>query len=130
MKMAEVVDKSIRTYELIFQLKDGATIIARSDCPVPALSETEYNNMEVKVLALHDTIMNNLSREINTDSYIQLTKDDVLAIVFGDDRFSLVYPNGTFLRYSPMFYLDWLEKDMLLEVIVDEDKLARFVYKK
>ena len=81
-------------------------------------------------MALHDTIMNNLSREINTDSYIQLTKDDVLAIVFGDDRFSLVYPNGTFLRYSPMFYLDWLEKDMLLEVIVDEDKLARFVYKK
>ena len=129
-KMPEVIDKSICTYELLLKLNDGAVIIARSDCPIPALSEEELTDMENKVLALHNTIMKKLAQVITADSYIQLTKDDSLAIVNNDERFALVYPNGTFLRYSPMFYLDWLEENMLLEVVVSEDKLARFVYRK
>ena len=128
--MIAIVDRSIRTHDVVLKLSDDTEIILRSDCPVPMLTNEEQAAMEVEVLNLHNTLLANMSKLIESDSYIQLTKDDNLFIILDNKRFSLMYPKGDFLRYSPLFYLDWLSEGMMVEVMVEEEKLARFVYKK
>lgn len=128
--MIVIVDRSIRTHDVVLKLSNDNEIILRSDCPVSMLTSDEQEAMEVEVLNLHNTLLANMAKLIESDSYIQLTKNDNLFIILDNKRFSLMYPMGDFLRYSPLFYLDWLSEGMMVEVMVEEEKLARFVYKK
>lgn len=128
--MIAIVDRNICTHDVILKLSDNTEIVLHSDCPVAMLTNDEQAAMEVEVLNLHNTLLANMTKVIESDSYIQLTKDDNLFIILDNKRFSLMYPKGDFLRYSPLFYLDWLSEGMMVEVMIEEEKLARFVYKK
>lgn len=111
-------------------MTNGECVLLRTDAPHHMLTLVERNDLVAKAVELHTNFRLHMSKEIALDSYVQISKDDTVVIADDTNRFSLIYPNGSFLKYSPLFYLGWLPDNMLLEVIVAEDKLARFVYKK
>ena len=109
---------------------DGKVVVLRTDAPTIILTQDELAVAVQSATNLHKSFMESLNKIIDNDSYIQIGANDNLIIANETERLSIVYPNGSFAKYSPLFYLDWLPEGMLVEVTEDENKLAKFVYKK
>lgn len=116
--------------DTVLTLTNGESFVLRTDAPTTSLIDNEFDNAVERAIVIHNSFMGNLTKEISADSYIQIGSTDNVIIADEASRISVIYRDGSFCKFSPMFYLDWLDAGMLLEVTVDEDKLARFVYKK
>ena len=110
--------------------KGKGSFLLRTDAPLAALTEDEIIAGVQRVIEIHKSLRTHLTKLIEDDCYIQIGSGDNVIIASEAERISLVYPNGTFRENSALFYLNWLPEGMLLEVTSDEDKLAKFVYKK
>lgn len=111
-------------------LHNGNVIVVRTDIPTTHLSYDERWEINKAAIKLHETFKEYLTKEINLDNYIQIGSKDTLVIADEADRYALVYPAGKFAVHSPVYYLDWTPKGLLVEVIEDDAKMAKFVYKK
>ncbi len=111
-------------------LHNGDVVILRTDIPTNHLSYDERYAMTQAVTKLHEMFKEKLKATIDLDNYIQIGSKDTLVIANEAEHCALVYPNGTFGKYNALFYLDWLPKDCLVEVLEEEGKMAKFVYKK
>lgn len=111
-------------------LDDKSTLVLRTDAPTDLLTEEEGRELVAKAIALHTKFKHNMATLITLDSYIQIGSTDTLVIAKPDERFAVAYPNGKFNAHSPLFYLDWVEPGMLIEVTGADDKMAKFVFVK
>lgn len=116
--------------DTLVTFEDIPLFIVRTDAPTNAITDDEFKEVVNRALSIHKGIKSKLETLIELDSYIQIGSKDNLIIADEKHRMSIIYPNGTFGKHSPLFYLDWLPEDTLLEVTEDETKLAKFIYKK
>lgn len=122
--------QSLTATDTQITLEDKSTLVLRTDAPTDLLTEEEGRDLVNKAIALHTTFKQNMTTLITLDSYIQIGSTDTLVIAKPDERFAIVYPNGKFNVHSPLFYLDWVEPGMLIEVTGADDKMAKFVFVK